>query len=188
MEVCVWESGKEDGQERPGKNGRFYFRGIKKPGCQQFWPLLWLRLILCRRRRCLWGSGGYFEDESGSLSTGADARKASNSDIQRTKWVQSFSELEEDDEGVFTNLRLAAKEAEEDGQEAVWENIVRQIKMRIRTMTLFLPGGIIPEARDRFWSATGRRFTGMLPWLRSGTVRIRLKGNWLRIISWPRLA
>ena len=62
------------------------------------------------------GSGGYFEDESGSLSTGADARKASNSDIQRTKWVQSFSELEEDDEGVFTNLRLAAKEAEEDGQ------------------------------------------------------------------------
>ena len=40
---------------------------------------------------------------------------------------------------------------------------IRQIKMRIRTMTLFLPGGIIPEARDRFWSATGRRFTGMLP-------------------------
>ncbi len=72
------------------------------------------------------GSGGYFEDESGSLSTGADARKASNSDIQRTKWVQSFSELEEDDEGVFTNLRLAAKEAEEDGQEAVWENIVHK--------------------------------------------------------------
>ena len=108
------------------------------------------------------GSGGYFEDESGSLSTGADARKASNSDIQRTKWVQSFSELEEDDEGVFTNLRLK-RQRRMDRRLSGKILYIRQIKMRIRTMTLFLPGGIIPEARDRFWSATGRRFTGMLP-------------------------
>ena len=76
------------------------------------------------------GEGGYFAEISDEdlVSTKSNASKSNGlkSGTDRKKWVQSFYDLEKDDEGYFTNLQLAAKEVEEAGKEPVWQSVENQ--------------------------------------------------------------
>ena len=76
------------------------------------------------------GEGGYFAGISDEdlVSTKSNASKSNGlkSGTDRKEWVQSFYDLEKDDEGYFTNLQLAAKEAEDAGKEPVWQSIENQ--------------------------------------------------------------
>ena len=71
------------------------------------------------------GDNGYFAGISDEdlKSTKSNATK-SNAD--RTEWVQTFSDLEEDDQGYFTNLKLGAEEVEAKNQKPVWETVKNQ--------------------------------------------------------------
>ena len=70
------------------------------------------------------GENGYFAGmEDNSPSTKSNASK---SNTNRKKWVQKFYELEEDDQGYFTNLRLGAEEVEAKNQNPVWETVTNQ--------------------------------------------------------------
>lgn len=71
------------------------------------------------------GDGGYFTQlySDNLLSSQSNA---SYSSANRTKWVQSFYHLDKDDLGYFTNLTLAAEEAEKANQNPVWETLTNQ--------------------------------------------------------------
>lgn len=70
------------------------------------------------------GENGYFAGIDKDSSTKSNASKSS---ANRAKWVQNFYDLEDDDQGYFTNLRLGAEEVEAKNQKPVWETVTNEV-------------------------------------------------------------